>query len=294
MRGETKFNIVSEEINALNPSTGEYETYCVRDEAGVIDSPIESVAKAFANRPAGSSTSVIRLFRDYFYNENRKTEDEFEVLFELYSEIGKILALSDPSPSNNVSIADYLLAQGHKQELIRLLKAADINIADIEVENEGNQATRIYFIRQTPGHEERKAIELREESMGTQKLFSMLARFLAYRDGEAIFLADDLNAYLHPKLLSAVIDLFNNNINGRSQLIFNSHDIVNMNNRMFRRDEIWFVYRDENYQTSIVPLSNITNYKGKQIRNDASYGKQYLEGKYGADPFIEKGLSWNE
>ena len=67
-----------------------------------------------------------------------------------------------------------------------------------------------------------------------------------------------------------------------------------MNKELFRRDEIWFAYRDQTYSSCLIPLSNIVNYKGEQIRNDASYNKQYLEGKYGADPFITKGLSWNE
>ena len=34
------------------------------------------------------------------------------------------------------------------------------------------------------------------------------------------------------------------------------------------------------------------NYKGEQIRKDAVYSKQYLEGKYGADPAIKKGLEF--
>ena len=63
---------------------------------------------------------------------------------------------------------------------------------------------------------------------------------------------------------------------------------------MFRRDEIWFVFRDENYVSKMIPLSNIVNYKGEQVRKDAKFYKQYLEGRFGADPFIKRGLKWNE
>ena len=103
-----------------------------------------------------------------------------------------------------------------------------------------------------------------------------------------------MNAFLHPKLSRAIIEIFNSKNNKNNQLIFNSHDIINMTKDVFRRDEIWFVYRDENYSTKLVPLSNIVNYKGEQVRKDAKYYKQYLEGKYGADPFIKKGFDWNE
>ena len=101
-----------------------------------------------------------------------------------------------------------------------------------------------------------------------------------------------MNALFHPKLFRAVIELFTSKDNTTSQLIFNSHDIINMDSEVFRRDEIWFIYRDENYSTKATPLSNVVNYKGEQVRKDAKYSKQYLEGKYGADPFIKKGLSW--
>ena len=67
-----------------------------------------------------------------------------------------------------------------------------------------------------------------------------------------------------------------------------------MTNEIFRRDETWFIYRDNDYSTQVVPLSNIVNYKGEQVRKDAKYYKQYLEGRYGADPSIMKGLSWYE
>ena len=67
-----------------------------------------------------------------------------------------------------------------------------------------------------------------------------------------------------------------------------------MSNELFRRDEIWFAYRDDNYSTKLTSLSNIVNYKGEQVRKDAIYSKQYLEGRYGADPFISRGLNWNE
>ena len=109
-----------------------------------------------------------------------------------------------------------------------------------------------------------------------------------------IFYCNDMNSFLHPKLCAPIIRQFTNESNNSSQLIFNSHDIINMNNELFRRDEIWFAYRDEEYSSVLVPLSNIVNYKGEPIRNDAKYSKQYLEGKYGSDPFILKGINWYE
>lgn len=86
--------------------------------------------------------------------------------------------------------------------------------------------------------------------------------------------------------------MFTSENNTTKQLVFNSHDIINMNNKVFRRDEIWLAYRDEKYTTIYVPLSSLVDYKGKMIRKDAVYGRQYLNGKFGADPFIKQGLKW--
>ncbi|MBQ9457210.1 MAG: ATP-binding protein [Bacilli bacterium] len=289
-------NIIGEEIYVANPDNGQYELFCSRNENGIVSYANQTSGEGIPTRPLGSSLSIISAVRNLFYNENENDEDydEYGVLFELFNEIRRITPISNMRGPRLVTSLYAQTVEKYKEELIALLGAADIHVSGIEVEKNTDRRARIYFLRNAQDGSGQKAIELSNESMGTQKLFEMLVTFLRGRGADAIFLGDDLNAYLHPKLLSAFIELFNNNVNGRSQLIFNSHDIVNMNNRLFRRDEIWFVYRDEGYQTSIVPLSNITNYKGKQIRNDASYGKQYLEGKYGADPFIEIGLSWNE
>ena len=105
-----------------------------------------------------------------------------------------------------------------------------------------------------------------------------------------IIVVDEIDAHLHPKLIQKIIELFNSKHNKEAQLIFNSHDILNMNNENFRRDEIWFVYRNENLESELICLSDFENYKGEKVRKDAKYSKQYMEGRYGADPFIEKGV----
>ena len=292
----TKIGIVNESVYVLNKS-GIYTEVCSRDINGVVTSDQKTLIGAISSKPLGSSMSIVRFFYEYFYNENNKPSPGLRVLFELFQEISSIVTLSSrPVIQTMSSSLKGEAAIEHKDELIKLLNAADIPIKDIAVEKD-RMFSRIYFVREVQVDENdtiERGIELTEESMGTQKIFDLLVRFIIHRNENLIYLGDDMNAFLHPKLMAGIIDLFNSNKENHSQLIFNSHDIVNMNNRVFRRDEIWFVYRNNKYQTNVVPLSNITNYKGKQIRNDASYSKQYLEGKYGADPFIKKGLDWNE
>lgn len=154
-----------------------------------------------------------------------------------------------------------------------------------------NQATIAYMlIEKIKGNA--FSIQLNCESSGTRKIINIILDVISFEEG-SIFLADDFDSHLHPKLIKTLIELFTSKANTNKQLIFNSHDITNMNNKVFRRDEIWFAFKNEDgMSTKYMPLSNIVDYKGNMVRKDAVYGKQYLEGKYGADPFIKKGLEW--
>ena len=67
-----------------------------------------------------------------------------------------------------------------------------------------------------------------------------------------------------------------------------------MNFDLLRRDEIWFACKNENKESEIYSLYEIRDENDEHIRANASFSKQYLEGKYGADPYLSKMLSWEE
>ena len=127
-----------------------------------------------------------------------------------------------------------------------------------------------------------------DESDGTKKLIVALPTLLlALQEGRTIII-DELDAKLHPKLLRYIIMLFKNpsvNKHG-AQLLFTSHDMTTMKNTVFRRDEIWFAAEDEKHQSKIYSLSDIRQLDNTRIKNTAAYDKQYLEGRYGADPYL--------
>ena len=77
-----------------------------------------------------------------------------------------------------------------------------------------------------------------------------------------------------------------------AQLIFTSHDLSTMSSEIFRRDEIWFVAKGKDQNSKLYSLVEFKNNKGESIRKDAKFDKQYLEGKYGADPYLKKIIDW--
>ena len=107
---------------------------------------------------------------------------------------------------------------------------------------------------------------------------------------------DELDAKLHPKLLKYVIMMFKDkNMNiSNAQLIFTSQDLITMSNEVFRRDEIWFACKNEKKESEIYSLYEIRDENGEHIRANAAFNKQYLTGKYGADPYLSRMLSWEE
>ncbi len=41
-------------------------------------------------------------------------------------------------------------------------------------------------------------------------------------------------------------------------------------------------------------LVEFKNEKGESVRKDAKFDKQYLEGKYGADPYLRRIIDWGK
>ena len=125
--------------------------------------------------------------------------------------------------------------------------------------------------------------------------FSVLPYVIIALNEGRLIIIDELDAKLHPKLLKYIITLFKTpdiNKNG-AQLLFTSHDLTTMNNTVFRRDEIWFAALNSARESEIYSLYDIRTVDDKHINNTASYSKQYLDGRYGADPYLRNILEWN-
>lgn len=179
-----------------------------------------------------------------------------------------------------------------KKLVIDMIKEMDLDIEDFRIEKKDNNELEIFTQHTIDGY--KTELTLQEESSGTRKLFGILpyiARALVFG---FVLVIDELDAKIHPVLLKYIIMLFNDlNVNKHgAQLIFTSHDLSTMNSEIFRRDEIWFVAKGNNQNSQLYSLVEFKTEKGESVRNDARYNKQYLEGKYGADPYLRKIINW--
>lgn len=127
------------------------------------------------------------------------------------------------------------------------------------------------------------------ESSGTNKLFDLAALVIGYLNFGGMLIVDELDSKLHPLLTQHIIKLFNNpKTNPQdAQLIFATHDTNLLNVKTFRRDQIWFTEKDHSEATDLYSLAEFREPEGNKIRKDRSFEKDYINGRYGAIPYIK-------
>ena len=201
--------------------------------------------------------------------------------------------------NNRVSLK-ILSDENYKKELLKFIRTFDSGIEGIKTTPDSIEAVKsnngiidIEVIHKGENGE-LKALPFYLESNGTRKMFHLFDFFMdALKNGMVLFV-DELDAKLHPLLTRYIINLFHNSDTnkGNGQLIYSTHDTVNLNKETFRRDEIWFAEKDKDGISEIYTLSDYIleddkNF-GKKVRNDATYNKDYLTGRYGAIPVLEE------
>ena len=181
-----------------------------------------------------------------------------------------------------------------KQLMLEMIQEMDLDIVDFRVIKDENDRIDVYTKHRVDGYE--AELNLLEESSGTKKLFGLMPFIAASLLTGTTLVIDELDAKIHPVLLRYIIMMFSDmSINKeKAQLIFTSHDLSTMNSEVFRRDEIWFVAKGNAQNSQLYSLVEFKNEKGESVRKDAKFDKQYLEGKYGADPYLRRIIDWGK
>lgn len=150
----------------------------------------------------------------------------------------------------------------NKERKIKIIKT----VHDI-YDTEGNMIRQIFF-------------DLSQESTGTLRFLSYIQNIIILIEQGGVFIVDELSARLHPLLTKLIIDIFQSSENEKAQLVFTTHDISQLNKDQFRRDEVVFVDKNQSGVSKLYALSDL------QVREDATFNKDYLQGKYGAIPIF--------
>lgn len=197
---------------------------------------------------------------------------------------------------------------GQKEHILEFLRAADLAIQDILIEKVpfddrdlpdempdhlkqaliSDFSDKEFFDLKTVHKADdgrNVSFELETESAGTQKLFAFAGPWLdALEKGYTLFI-DELNNSLHPRLVRFLVELFHDpeRNNKNAQLVFTTHETSILNQRVLRRDQVWFCEREKDQAARIYPLTDFRPRKGRENLELA-----YLSGRYGALPFIRQ------
>jgi hypothetical protein len=130
-----------------------------------------------------------------------------------------------------------------------------------------------------------------QESEGTKKLLYLLGPWYDTLKNGKILVVDELDSRLHSNLTLKLVEFFHKFNENNAQLIFAVHDISLLNKDIFRRDQIWFV---EKNQFGASELLSLADFKTDKVRNKSAFNKNYAQGKYGAVPYFEVNEKLNQ
>lgn len=275
--------VVYESLERVKIDTGRRSALFERDEEIVL----KGVFAKLKISDELSATLPLLSYLGITYKKNEVVKDVLE-----WFEYGiDFLNYGNPIEELRMAVSN---SEDVKQLMLDMIQEMDLDIIDFRVVEDENDRIDVYTKHKVDGFE--VELNLFEESSGTKKLFGLMPFIASSLLTGITLVIDELDAKIHPVLLRHIIMMFNDmNINKKkAQLIFTSHDLSTMNSEVFRRDEIWFVAKGNTQNSKLYSLVEFKNEKGESVRKDAKFDKQYLEGKYGADPYLRRIIDWGK
>ncbi len=253
------------------------------------DSPLQDLVKAFAWFTDGIDIMLPGRgpSKVEFYTDGSTLDSVAELLASL--DTGILSLKKTPVPFNDlekkipaalvVAVKDILRSNPPKDDSSKLVMTLRNENVFVGFERDGfNDPTATTL---EIGHTGSSlTFDFGDESDGTKRLFDFMDILFTKRR-DTVFIIDELDRSLHPMLTAQIVKLFTDaHADDCCQLVFTTHENSIMTDELFRRDEIWFVDRNEDGTSTLYPLDSFN------LRSDARIGKQYLEGRYGGIPIL--------
>lgn len=276
--------VVKESLDRIRFETGRRSALFMRDENGV------EMKGDFGRLNVSKDLSASLPLLSYIgisYRNNSIVNDVIS-----WFEDG-IEFLNYGNPWNEIRSAASISGEDRKL-MLDMIREMDLDIEDYRVDNIDENQIEIYTKHIVDGRG--TELTLAEESSGTRKLFGLLPYIATALIRGSTLVIDELDAKIHPVLLRYLIMTFSSMDKNKkgAQLIFTSHDLSTMNSDVFRRDEIWFVAKGRSQNSRLYSLVEFKTEGGASVRKDAKFDKQYLEGRYGADPYLKRIINWEK
>lgn len=191
-----------------------------------------------------------------------------------------------------------------KRSVLEFMNSADLSIADIRIKAQifspeilpkdmppalrdeisqqmaGKEMVKATFLHEDVETHEPIEFDQEEESDGTRALFAFSGPWLDVIEEERVLVVDELDTSLHPLIVHYLVKLLHHQ-DRKAQLIFTTHDTTILSQKILRRDQIWFMEKDDKNATQLYPLSDYSP------RDNEAIERGYLNGRYGGIPFLK-------
>ncbi|MDA8119738.1 MAG: ATP-binding protein [Gammaproteobacteria bacterium] len=209
--------------------------------------------------------------------------------------------------SNYSGVLGYTMSlckdETQKNRVLEFINSADISISDIRLEDrlfsddmlpkdfpmrdrfvellDGKKGLRAMFMHDDVETGEAVPFDLEDESDGTRALFAFSGPWLDVVDNGRVLVVDELDSSLHPLMVRHLVNLLHHE-GGKAQLVFTTHDTSLLSQKIFRRDQIWFMEKNRMNATELYPLADFGP------RDNEAVERKYLNGRYGGIPFLKE------
>ena len=217
-----------------------------------------------------------------------------EVSKKITSFLAKIIIISSIVDKWVKTGADEYLSENedNRVKLLRMMQKSDIGIYDLQSEyvSNGGKKEKVIVTKHTKYDHNQEPLPKQvifyldfHESEGSRRIYEVAPFVIDALEQGSFLVIDEFDARLHPRISKQIIELFNSPKTNpkNAQLLVVTHDTNLLSAQLFRRDQICFVEKDK-YEAS--HIYTLAEFKG--VRNDASFEKDYLDGRYGAVPFL--------
>lgn len=187
--------------------------------------------------------------------------------------------------SNEITIDAIRKGGEEKQRILKEMMLADLGICNVLLSGTKEKpiVSTVHRLTDDNGNQKQYTLQLGQESVGTQRFFSKIGLWMDAMSAGAVLVVDEIEASMHPLLTRHLIEMIQDQTvnQNHAQLIFTTHDTGLLDLKLLRRDQIWFAEKDEkSMQTDIYALTEFSPRKEENI------ARGYLQGRYGAIPFI--------
>jgi hypothetical protein len=265
----------------------------------------------FGKSLRGSNRTIATLARKNSLFLSAAAENNHPMLSPIYSWLVDMLRFSSVEDQGVRLFQTLTMIENKKNAVLEIIRLADLGISDLnltklEVNPEllgdlkplydwaktridpelFSKLQEISFVHRAGLDQDGVLLPFDRESRGTQAWLALAGPLLNSLDTGAVLCVDELDASLHSRLALEVIRIFDDpqRNSKNAQLIFNTHNTTLLGNLLgsqgLRRDQVWFVEKDSGGATHLYPLTDF------KPRKDENLERGYLQGRYGATPFI--------